>query len=226
MALNLKLAIEELMTLSDEEFSWYHINSDPIEGKINQEIRREIINKSLSCGYEQADIIREHYNLSNNNPDLLKLCKRMGIQVREDNNSNTNNFIYFGTYEYPGIITIYTDNIRKGAELAKAYDIAQLAKERNLRDIVLSHEIFHHIESNNQNLFVNTYRIKLWKLGPYIHRSPLICTGEIAGMAFARRLLKLQFCPNVLDVLLLYPHDKIQAEKLCKQILNLCKRAS
>ena len=220
--MNLKSAIKKLMALSDEEFAWYHINSDPIEGKISHDIRKEIIYKSLNCGYEQAEILRYNYKLPDKDLDLIKLCEHLGIQVREDYNSNVEDLIYFGTYEYPGIVTIYMDNIQKGIDIIEAQNLVELTKE-NLRDIVLAHEIFHHIESKNHDLFVNTYRIKLWKLGPYTHRSPLLCTGEIAGMAFARRLLKLQFCPNVLDIILLYPHDKIQAEKLYQQILRLCE---
>lgn len=74
------------------------------------------------------------------------------------------------------------------------------------------------------NLYVNTLRIKLWKLGPYTHTSSLVCAGEIAGMAFAKRILNLSFSPNVLDVLLLYPHNKELSSQLYKQIMDNIKK--
>lgn len=220
--MNIKKSIERLIKLSDRDFGEYLVNTDPIEGKIRGDLRKEIIEKSLQCGYDEADKIIQKSGKTTGDIDVFLLAKELGITVKIEKAQNALEYIYFGTYEEPGIITLYDENIKKGEALISKYQISGL-QETGLMDIILAHEIFHYIEAKTPDLFVNTYRIKLWKLGPYTHKSELICTGEIAGMAFARKLLKLRFCPNILDVLLLFPHDEKQAESVYKQIMESAK---
>jgi hypothetical protein len=159
------------------------------------------------------------YQYERNENRLSLLVKSLGIAVKTLKAQNAMDYICFGTYEEPGIITIYEDNISKGEALISQYQISGL-EGIDLKQIILAHEIFHYIEAKAPDLYVNTYRIKLWKLGPYTHKSGLICIGEIASMAFAKRLLNLKFCPNILDVLLLYPHDVKQAEAVYNRIME------
>ncbi len=217
--MDLKKSIKNLMNLSDRDFGNYLVSTDPIEGKVTKELREEIIEKSLQCGYDEVEKIRKKTGTLFGEIDVFLLAKELGLTVKVEKTQNALDYIYFGTYEEPGIVTLYEDNIKKGEELVSNYKIQEL-HGRNLMDIILAHEIFHFIEAKDNELFVNTFRIKLWKLGPYTHTSGLICTGEIAGMAFARKLLNLKFCPNLLDVLLLYPHDKEQAESVYNQIMK------
>lgn len=217
--MDLKKSIKNLINLSDRDFGNYLVSTDPIEGKVTKELREEIIEKSLQCGYDEAEKIRKKTGKLSGEIDVFLLAKDLRITVKVEKTQNALDYIYFGTYEEPGIITLYEDNIKKGEEMVSKYKIQEL-QDRNLMEIILAHEIFHFIEAKDNKLFVNTFRIKLWKFGPYTHRSGLICTGEIAGMAFARKLLNLTFCPNLLDVLLLYPHDKGQAETIYKQIIE------
>lgn len=215
----IKKSIESLLGLSDRDFGKYLVNTDPIEGKIRGIIREEIIEKSLQCGYEEADKILSKIGKTTEEIDISLLAKRLGIIVRTEKDQNVMDYICFGTYEEPGIITLYEDNIKKGETLISKYQISGL-QGINLMQIILAHEIFHYVEAKIPDLYINNYRIKLWKLGPYTHKSELICMGEIASMAFARRLLNLRFCPNILDVLLLYPHDEEQAESVYNQIME------
>lgn len=181
--MNLKKSIEKLIGLDDKDYGKYHVSIDPIEGKITKDLREEIIENSLRCGYEEADKVLNKFNKRSENLDIFQLAKELGITIKIQEAQNALEYIYFGTYEEPAIVTLYSDNIRKGEELVAKHEIQDL-QGVNLMEIILAHEIFHFIESKNKNLFINTFRIKLWKLGPYTHTSELICTGEIAGMAF------------------------------------------
>lgn len=220
--MDIKKSIEYLLKLSDRDFGRYLVNNDPIEGKIRGIIREEIIEKSLQCGYDEADKVLSRFGKTIGNIDISMLANDMGITVKTAKAQNAMDYIYFGTYEEPGIIILYVEIIKKGEILISECQISGL-QGINLTDIILAHEIFHYIEAKTPDLYVNTYRIKLWKLGPYTHKSKLICAGEIAGMAFVRRLLNLRFCPNVLDVLLLCPHNKKQAEVVYNQIMESVK---
>ncbi len=217
--LEIKKEIEELLKLQDKYFAIYQVYTDPIQGKITDEIRNTIIEQSLICGLEEADKLLGKLKKQKLPMDICQLIQEFRIRIKEEERDNSLNYIYFGAFEEPGTITLYTDNIRKGEELIREYKIKELLNI-NLKEVILAHELFHYIETRNKKLFVNQYRIKLWKLGPYTHTSLLSCTSEIASMAFAKRLLNLNFCPNVLDVLLLYPHDRNEAKHIYKQIMD------
>lgn len=217
--MKIKRYIENLIELSDRDFGKYLVNADPIRGKIKGNTREEIIEKSLRCGYEEADKILSRVEKTRGTIDISLLAKRLGITVKTMKAQNAMDYICFGTYEEPGIITLYEDNIKLGEILISKYQLTGL-QGVDLMDIILAHEIFHYIEARTPELYVNTYRLKLWKLGPYTHKSGLICVGEIAGMAFVRRLLSLRFCPNILDILLVYPHDTKLAEVIYNQMIE------
>jgi len=216
---DIKKAIKHLIQLKDEDFARYHIYNDPIEGRIPSHLREDIIREALICGNEEATYAMEKLGMVKGIgwADLVELAQSLGIQIQFKKCDNSLQYVYFGSYEDSGVITLYEETISKGEALAQEYNIEEL-KGISLREVVLAHEIFHHIEARKKDLFINSFRINLWKLGPYTHRSRLICTGEISGMAFTKRLLNLQFCPNVLDVLLLYPYNEILAEQLYKEI--------
>jgi hypothetical protein len=217
--LEIKKEIEELLKLQDKYFAVYQVYIDPIQRKITPEIRNTIIEQSLTCGREEADKLLDKLKKQKLPVDIWQLIKEFGIGIKEEEGDISLNYIYFGAFEESGAITLYIDNIRKGEELIREYKIKELLNI-NLKEVILAHELFHYIEARNKKLFVNQYRIKLWKLGPYTHTSLLSCTSEIASMAFAKRLLNLNFCPNVLDVLLLYPHDRNEAKHIYRKIMD------
>lgn len=145
--------------------------------------------------------------------------KELKIKLTYKEAHNGLEYIYFGTYEKPNKMTIYKDNIQKGKKIAVKEKINGLEKI-NIQDIVKAHELFHHFEETRSDLYVNTNKITLWRLGKYEYKSKLISQAEIASMAFAKHLLDLSFSPNVLDVLLLYPHNEEQSNQLYRTILN------
>lgn len=218
--MDIKKAVKHLIQLSDEDFARYHIHNDPIEGKIPSFLRDDIIRESLICGYEEASYQMKELGFDKGvkGCDLIRIAQSLGIKIQHKRSENGLKCVYFGTYEESGVITLYEETISKGEAVVEEYNIEEL-KRINLQEVVLAHEIFHHIEATKKEIPINSFHIDLWKLGPYTHRSRLICSGEIAGMAFAKTLLNLHFCPNTLDVLLLYPHNETLAEQLYKKII-------
>ena len=146
---HIKKSIESLMRLSDKDFGKYLVSSDPIEGKIRGILREEIIEKSLQCGYEEADKILSKIGNITEEMDIALLVKELGITVKIEKAQNAMEYIYFGTYEEPGIITLYEDNIKKGETLISEYKISAL-QGIDLMKIILAHEIFHYIEARTR----------------------------------------------------------------------------
>ncbi|MBU5294128.1 hypothetical protein KQH90_08775 [Anaerosalibacter bizertensis] len=211
----MKEKIEYLMKLSDKEFGYYIFSHDPIQNKVDEKLKEEIIEKSLECGREVAEGLKIKYGFKN----IVEYLKVLDLELCTKDTNSGLEYIYFGTYQKPNKITIYTDNIKLGTDLIEEWDLVRL-KNVELQDIVIAHEIFHHFQEHDKSLYINTNKITLWSIGKFKYRSRLVAQDEIAGMAFAKELLELDFSPNVLDVLLLYPHDKDLAIEIYENIIN------
>ncbi|MCR2045388.1 hypothetical protein [Anaerosalibacter massiliensis] len=211
----MKEKIESLMELSDKQFGYYIFSHDPIRNKVDVKLKEEIIEKSLECGKKVAKNLKKEYGFKN----IVEYLKVLDLELYKKDNNNGIEYIYFGTYQKPNKITIYTNNIKMGTDLVKKWDL-NILKGIKLRDIIIAHEIFHHLQEHDKSLYINTNKITLWSVGKFKYRSKLVAQEEIASMAFAKELLNLDFSPNVLDVLLLYPHNKDLAVKIYESIID------
>ena len=96
-----------------------------------------------------------------------------------------------------------------------------LFSDINIEELLLAHEIFHFIEENDDDIFTRTEKIRLWKIGPIKNDSNIVCLGEIAGMAFAKELLKISYSPYILDVFLVYLYNIQASYGLYKEIMSI-----
>lgn len=175
-----KKVVEELFKLNDYNFAMYQVYSDPIYRKIPVNDIDFIINKSIKCGQKEADKILLAYKIQDyktqdnkSRLDIYRLIRDLYIKIKEEPGDNSIDLIYFASFEEPSSITLYLNPIYYGEELVEKYKIKELL-DIKLKEIILAHEIFHYIEANNKYLFVNQYNVKLWRLGPYTHKSHLI----------------------------------------------------
>ena len=216
----IKSQLNDLLNLDQKFFALYLVSRDPIEGKIPKDEIDEIIQNSIACGKDEAIKLLDKYK----DLKISDITDNLNIKVNYLDKPNALDYIYFGIFESPNEITIYEKNIKKAFDLLKDIDIDYF-DNINFNDIVLAHEIFHYIEFHNHNLYTNTREIDLWSLGNiYTHSSSLICTGEIAGMSFAKNLLNLNFDPTILDYIFLVAYDFDQADKLFKNIIKKDKK--
>jgi len=205
------------LQLSAIDFAYYQISLDPIRGKIPKDEEEEIIKGSINCGIAEADKLKEKYG----DLTVAEIAKELGIEIEYHKEQSALDFVYFGLFESPNKIFIYDNNIEKAVLLLKELRIKNFNVE--FKDIVLAHELFHFIDEHDSSLYTNTRTINLWSLGKfYTHKSKLICTGEIAAMSFAKRLLNLDFDPNILDYIFLAAFDLEKAAQLYQRIMN-CK---
>lgn len=205
-----------LFTIDDYIYSLYATYEDPISGKIDDINREEIIQTSLKVGKDLADIkVKEFPNKS-----VTQRIQRHSIELVIEEDKENTKFVYFGTYEHKGPITLYKGNISKSERLLNKEEIDWLTVDE-VSDIVLAHELFHFYEDEYPDLYTNTKEINLWKLGPYQHKSKLICPSEIAAMAFTKQLLNLDYNPGAINYLLYSSIDKKTGEAFYKKINDL-----
>jgi hypothetical protein len=211
-----KTVLTTLLDISDETFAKYILKQDMLYNKVNQKELLSLIRRAMNCGKEVAKQIKKDYNVKKVDDYLAS----MNIQVEEKNEEGISNFICFGAYTPPNKITVYNTNTKKAQSIIGDKNFPELVGTPFV-DVIKAHELFHHIEVNDETLFVNKYKIPLWKVFGYIHKSRLTALSEIAGMSFAKELLQLEYNPTALNVILLYPYHPEEALLIYREIISI-----
>lgn len=209
----------QLFNMDDTIYGLYATYEDPISGKIDDTNREEIIQTSLKVGRDLADKVLEE----SPNKSVADRIEAHNIELVIEEDKENTKFVYFGTYEHKGPITLFKGNISKSERLLKKEEVDWLSVDK-VSDIVLAHELFHFYEDEYPDLYTNTKEINLWKLGPYQHKSKLICPSEIAAMSFTKQLLNLDFNPGAINYLLYSSIDKKTGEAFFEKITDLNKQ--
>lgn len=213
----IKDLIRELKTIDENIWGLYTFKRDPLCGKVTDEEKADMIKKASECGRQQAIELKEKYGVCT----CSQYAEKLGLTVSQIEENNAKDYILFAKFNSPGTISINISNIKEAEEVVKKENLNFLIEEIKIEDILIAHEMFHFIEAKNNELYTSTAKIILWKLGPIKYNSGLVALGEIAAMAFAKKLLKLSYCPNLFDVLLLYPHDEKKAKILYDEICDM-----
>lgn len=202
--------VERLQSITDEVWGLYAFRRDPIRGKFTKEEKTRLVNQAIACGREKALQIKKDKIWQS----VYELATQLGLKVEYPDRPVGGGHIIFAQFVNPNIITIYKDSIDK-AEKCDALQGIQVEQ------IVLAHEIFHYIEEQDEDIFTRTEKIRLWKIGPFKNDSNIVCLSEIAGMAFAKELLDLEYSPFILDVLLVSLYHTNVSDALYEEIISI-----
>ena len=189
----IKEMLQKLIMIDDEKWGYYAFRREPLKGKFSEDDKLILINKANECGKKYAQKIREQYS----NMNTYDIAKEMGLEVDYPDRPNGGGHIIFAQFVEPNKVTVFKDSINKAEELITSKKLAGLFSDINIEELLLAHEIFHFIEENDDDIFTRTEKIRLWKIGPIKNDSNIVCLGEIAGMAFAKELLKISYSPSV-----------------------------
>ncbi len=206
--------IDFLVSINDEKWGQYAFSRDPLKGKVTEELKKEFIIKAIECGKNEALKVKEKYK----EIPIKKIVKKMGLEIIEKDSNLTDSYIMFACYNSPNKITIFKKNKLLVEKFITDNKLSNKLEYVDVESVLLAHELFHHIEENNKDIYTKNTKIVLWKIGSFKYKSGLVSIGEIAAMSFAKELLSLSYNPYVFDVLMLYPHDEKKAHELYKEI--------
>lgn len=130
------------------------------------------------------------------------------------------------TYEkHPPEVTIYLKSINNLKNLAIIYNIDELASRKMIIDVMLAHELYHHLQKQLLPQARSQYR-RVWRqLGPVkIHRF-IPSLNEITAHVFSRELCQIKTSPFILDLLTLHRSEE-RLMKLIDKAIELSKRIS
>lgn len=218
-ALPLDMMLEDLTKLDDTAWGKYAFSRDPLRHKFTADQIEELTRKANACGREYAEKVLKEYHTA----DPSALAERLGLEIEDPDRPSGVARITFAEYIEPNHINIYQDTFAKAKPYFEDERIhALLGENFNLRNLLIAHEIFHHLEELNQKeIFTRTEKIDLWTIKPFKNRSPISCLGEIAGMQFAKTLLQMDYSPFVMDVFLVYGYGKEVSSNLYREIIKI-----
>lgn len=206
---------ERIKQTSEEQFIALAFQRDRIGRRLSDAQQKNLYQLAQTEGERVGKQLKQDF------PELLpsEIAELFGVNVMYKEYTIHESFTSIGYFEIPNQIVV-NRKLEEKDDYFKEQGLPEM--QFNVwKEIVIAHELFHYIQEQTPELFVNQYRVELWKLGPYHHQSSFSLLGELAGMAFAQALLALDFYPGQIEWYLLYAYfpEKMeqQAELLLKE---------
>ena len=209
--------VKDLSSIEPVEWYSYAFSREPLNGKFNQEQRRDWMEKSLACGREYARKICEKYKTR----DPKELAAAMDMDISYPEFPEKTDRVLFAEYRVPNKICIYMDAVKKAEKLFERPGILELLAEGlDIGRLLLAHELFHWVEEQYKNeIFTKTEKVRLWSLGFLHNDSNVIAFSEIAAMGFAQEIMGITYSPYVMDVFLVYGYSPQEASGLYEEMM-------
>ncbi|GAB2024924.1 hypothetical protein OfM1_09950 [Lactovum odontotermitis] len=214
----LKQIVQTLKTFDDLTFGEYQFRRDALQKKVTSSERQRLIAEALQCGKDKAREIAHQF--AGKTPS--EITEALGITVKEKLTDSVKGYILLARYtdnSGTGEITLMADALEK-LDSREAHEALGLKLETT-KNIILSHEIFHHLESQDSNIFTQTTTVNLWKIFGHQQKSHLRSLSEIAAMSFSWNLLQLTYSPQILEIVTAYQTNQEFGLQLYDELVEI-----
>lgn len=208
---------EMIKVLSDiDDITWgrYIFSRDLLQNRISDEEKTEMIIKAIECGYQKADEIIDKWGYVT----PCQLAQKLSLQIKSTWKEQIENQLVFGLFTSPNVIEIMEEPLQRAIDCA---EVRKIIRNEQISALILGHEIFHYLEYEDPKIYSQSRKIVLWKCLGYRYQSTIGALSEIAAMYFSKRLNDIVWSPVMLDVILYYACNPIEAEKIFWEILKL-----
>ena len=206
----LKTYVEKLLTLEPQDLEIIAFLHEPRAGLLSADQRHSLWLQAQACGKHEAENLRKQVG-DCSIEQIVQLCGGRILEIEEIPDPR---YALFAYYEKPNDITVNIANALRSVQLIKEYRLEPLLDNVCIRDLLLSHELYHLLVSRKKDSFVQQRHVRLLGLGHWALKGKLECLEEIAAMAFSSELLHLSCSPYVYHVIMLYACHPEQAEKM------------
>lgn len=219
--------LETLNTLDDRTWARYVISTDLLRNKVKATEGDKLAAEARECGRAWALHMRDERQVAS--PD--ELARYLGVEVCDSNAPISGKRVLFAQFVPDNHIDLMADPLRRyralrdhmlqSAEETQLDDLSKLLPTaETTRELILSHELFHVIEDQNESdIFTRTATIRLQKFFGFENRSTLRSLGEIGAGAFAQEYVRSSFNPFALDILLSWAYDTELSRSLYRDAL-------
>lgn len=156
---------------------------------LTEEEKRKIAMNAILLGKSRALEIRKEWG----NCSAGELAADLGIRVKEEIRRNgwDRDFVKFGEYYKKG------KEIRLNTEAILI--VGRAMEVETVREIVLSHELYHHFECTRWGVTADEFvrKVKIFRCIPV--RRKMLPAGEIAADSFTKEFLSLEYSPGIIE---------------------------
>ena len=216
--------IMALRRIDDETWGTYAFSADPLHNRIPEEKQRGMIQKAIRCGEACADRVVSETGESS----PVGIARRFGLEIVENSLPMIGRRKVFAQFTPPAEIELFTEPVERYAkvlESANDQQAAHLIPIQEINSLVLGHEIYHYVEECSKGtIYSRTEKYTLWHFFGFHYDSAVNALGEIAGMAFSRRLSQVAYSPFLLDVLLFFDYNYEQTTAIFQNIMKMSEK--
>lgn len=213
--------ISDLRRIDDKTWGEYAFSRDILKDRVPYEKRSEMIEKSIRCGEKYAERVLQETGQS----EPHEIARHLGLHVMSSDLAMTGKRVLFAQYTPPDQIEISQEPVEKYKTIlaeATEEESDPLLTESEIHSILLGHEIFHFVEDRYEGeIYTRTEKIQLWHILHFKNYSTIRALGEIAGMAFSKRLNHTAYSPFLLDVLLFFGYNPEEAKSIYQNIMEI-----
>jgi hypothetical protein len=161
--------------------------------------RRGFIRQAIETGKQVAGKVHERFP-GKSAEDILD---DLGVRViLTQDNPNWGARLQCAEYQQrPPQVTIYERAMEELARMADSCQLNLFADPIIMRDVSLSHELYHHLERTEYSPVSKQLRLVWKQIGPFTFYTRVAQLDEIAAHAFAQELCGLSNSPGILDLL-------------------------
>ena len=207
----LKFYVDKLLSLEPLSFQKIAYINEPQARLLSAEQKQSFLLQAQACGKSAAESLRQQYS-SCTIEQMVQLC---GGNIHEIHEIPDQEYTLFAYFEKPNDITVNMAIIKSSEQRIADYQLESLIGKVCIRDLLLSHELYHFLESRRgKDSFVHRGHACVLRLGKFQLMRKLNCLEEMAAMAFSSELLQLSCSPYVFNVIMLYAFHPQQAEKI------------
>lgn len=210
-----------LRSIKDEIWGEYALSKDILTNRILPQERPGMIQEAIACGELYAARVTQQTGCTT--PEEIAAHFQLKIVRRKDGQMGKR--VLFAEFTPPNQIVILQEPIQKYAAIRAILppeEAAVLPAEQQIESILLGHEIFHFLEEQYEpQIYTRTKKIPLWHIWKWKNESTVGALGEIAGMAFTKRLNHMSYSPFLLDVLLYFGYNSDEAHKIYQHMIDL-----
>ena len=218
----LKYWCQELSCFPEEVWISYAKAREPLTRLVSLEDYTSHFHAARKCGMGLAHLARRQWD----GLSCEEMAQQLGVRVQRLPMPEGEGMLTFAMFHEPDLIQVFTDNAEATELLLRESGGTEFLGEVDICEMLLAHELFHAMQLQHPELYVNKKHIRLWKIGPFERYSALLSLEEIAAMAFAETLLGLDHTPYVYDVLMLLPQATMEARKLYDRLQQIKEEVS
>lgn len=212
--MSLRKMMMGLTAVDDMTWGMYAFSRDALRDKVSCARKKEMIEKSICCGYGAADKIMDQMGTSN----PREIAGMLGLRVEYLDKGQIADRVLFALFTPPGLIQIMREPMDKAV---KGGSLDGFTTREQLEDLILGHEIFHYLEEEDDGIYTRTEKIRLWKILGFENRSTIRALSEIAGMYFSKKLNGFPYSPFALDILLYYNYNSETALNMYREVAEI-----